>query len=329
MKQKIYGTLVAIFIFILFTIFANIAKVISIEKGLPANLIYMLILVIGVIIIRFSWKKITQKVKYNNHNLNIAYKTSDELNNSNLDEIYEQIMIEIEDDNKVKSTWARAFAQCDGNKEKSEAMYIKLRMIAIKKEKASLDYEIEDEDVIKEKTNNKYNLTSYYIKLLIGTIILIVLFYFYSISSNKEEISETVSNIFGNIFAFLFFLFILAIIFIYLDRRFLLTKSSKLEFMNEIANLDKDDGNLKNINKDNYNPLTEVEKEILIEHNCNEKSINVEISNSEIKIYQGRNGTFIFNRIDETISSIPSISISDSFDKSYFTNIKQSRYKEK
>jgi Na+/H+ antiporter NhaC len=59
MKQKFYGTIVAIFIFIVFLIFANIAKVIAQEESLAANLIYMIILIIAVIIIRFSWKKIT------------------------------------------------------------------------------------------------------------------------------------------------------------------------------------------------------------------------------------------------------------------------------
>ena len=43
------------------------------------------------------------------------------------DEIYEKIMIEIEQDNKVKSTWAKALSQSDGNKNKAESLYINFR----------------------------------------------------------------------------------------------------------------------------------------------------------------------------------------------------------
>lgn len=44
------------------------------------------------------------------------------------DEIYEKVMIEIEDNHKVKSTWAKALAQSAGNKDKAEALYINLRV---------------------------------------------------------------------------------------------------------------------------------------------------------------------------------------------------------
>ena len=52
----------------------------------------------------------------------------------NEDEIYEKIMIEIEEDKKVKSSWARALSQNDGDKDKAEAIYIKLRFDEIKSE---------------------------------------------------------------------------------------------------------------------------------------------------------------------------------------------------
>lgn len=41
-------------------------------------------------------------------------------------EIYEKIMIEIETDNKIKSTWEKALSQSDGDKDKAESAYIKL-----------------------------------------------------------------------------------------------------------------------------------------------------------------------------------------------------------
>lgn len=50
------------------------------------------------------------------------------------DKIYEKIMIEIEEDKKVKSTWAKALAQSDGDKDKAESIYIKFRFVEIKNE---------------------------------------------------------------------------------------------------------------------------------------------------------------------------------------------------
>ena len=52
----------------------------------------------------------------------------------NEDEIYEKVMLEIEENNKVKSTWARALTQTDGNKERLEATYIKLRVAELLQE---------------------------------------------------------------------------------------------------------------------------------------------------------------------------------------------------
>ena len=64
-------------------------------------------------------------------------KTENEMTQSlnsevNEDEIYEKIMIEIEQDNKVKSTWAKALSQSDGNKDKAESLYISMRFEEIK-----------------------------------------------------------------------------------------------------------------------------------------------------------------------------------------------------
>ena len=54
------------------------------------------------------------------------------------DKIYEKVMLEIEEDNKVKSTWARALAQSEGNKDKAESIYIKERFLTIQKENFKL-----------------------------------------------------------------------------------------------------------------------------------------------------------------------------------------------
>ena len=65
------------------------------------------------------------------------------------DKIYEKIMIEIEEDKKVKSTWAKALAQSDGDKDKAESIYIKFRFVEIKNET------YKDIELLKMKEINK------------------------------------------------------------------------------------------------------------------------------------------------------------------------------
>ena len=55
-----------------------------------------------------------------------------EKNEDEIYEIYEQIMMEIEEDKKVKSTWAKALAQSDGDDKKANSLYINLRVEKIK-----------------------------------------------------------------------------------------------------------------------------------------------------------------------------------------------------
>ena len=67
------------------------------------------------------------------------------------DKIYEDVMLEIEEDNKVKSTWARALSQSDGNKEKAQSLYIKLRVdTLVQKEQNRLNKEkFEQEEILR------------------------------------------------------------------------------------------------------------------------------------------------------------------------------------
>lgn len=50
------------------------------------------------------------------------------------DTMYEKIMLEIEEDKRVKSTWAKALAESDGNLDKATSLYIKERLHIIKEE---------------------------------------------------------------------------------------------------------------------------------------------------------------------------------------------------
>ena len=85
------------------------------------------------------------------------------------DEIYEKIMLEIEEDKKIKSTWAKAFSQSAGDENKAKALYINLRVEEIKieeerkinqilKEKEKRLLEIKEQEYFQNEL--KYGLTA-------------------------------------------------------------------------------------------------------------------------------------------------------------------------
>ena len=104
------------------------------------------------------------------------------------DEIYEKVMLEIEEDNKVKSTWARALAQSEGDRNKAESLYIKLRFNEIKDDSIindslvdivtstkSQDYNNEEFKInSNEKTNNNSNKKILFVTLFIAIIIILL-----------------------------------------------------------------------------------------------------------------------------------------------------------
>ena len=64
----------------------------------------------------------------------------------NIDEdaLYEQAMNEIENDTKVKSLWAKAFANSEGNEEKAKALYIQYRVENSKRKYEEMQHRIKD-----------------------------------------------------------------------------------------------------------------------------------------------------------------------------------------
>ena len=71
----------------------------------------------------------------------IVIKDNLKVEDINEDEIYEQVLHEIEKDDKVKSTWAKALSQSDGDDKKAQSLYIKSRvefLVQEKKEQESL-----------------------------------------------------------------------------------------------------------------------------------------------------------------------------------------------
>ena len=68
-------------------------------------------------------------------------------------EIYEKIMIEIETDNEIKSTWAKALSQSDGDDKKANSLYINLRVQEIKIELENLQKQRALEIQLKQKVD--------------------------------------------------------------------------------------------------------------------------------------------------------------------------------
>jgi len=92
--------------------------------------------------------KSTNVLKDETNNTKIDHLSTSPTNENSMlmteDEIYEKIMLEIEEDNKIKSTWAKVLSQSDGDKDKAESLYINLRFQLIKAENINqVEIEIE------------------------------------------------------------------------------------------------------------------------------------------------------------------------------------------
>ena len=81
----------------------------------------------------YKQKHASSQIPVQNEDINEAPDQDTDLLND--DTMYEQVMLEIEEDKKVKATWARALAQSDGDKDRAEALYIKFRVKTIKAER--------------------------------------------------------------------------------------------------------------------------------------------------------------------------------------------------
>lgn len=97
--------------------------------------------------------------------LEIANDTISFLNNEDIEsmtenEIYEKVMLEIEEDKKVKSTWAKVFSQTNGDINKSQALYIKNRVNDIKISENNRIKEEQEKAEIKRQKDLDYTLNT-------------------------------------------------------------------------------------------------------------------------------------------------------------------------
>lgn len=81
--------------------------------------------------------------------------------NINEDDFYEQAWSEVEENKQIKSIWAKAFTQSEGNSEKTKAIYMKLRVDSLKKEAEEKIHlaqkKFKQEATRKEAYDNKVN----------------------------------------------------------------------------------------------------------------------------------------------------------------------------
>lgn len=180
---------------------------------LIAVVIQLLPLLIGVWFIKVTWKKIThtpQKDNNNqqssdaslakavyNHSKDIASEIKPAINTykekhqvtknnnnsasntySNENEIYEQALKEIEEKIQIKSIWAKALAQSDGDTNKANSIYIQLRVNSINedltKEKQYDNDKTLDQKKISEKKNTNESIGSLGILVFFMLLVFII-----------------------------------------------------------------------------------------------------------------------------------------------------------
>ena len=199
-----WAIIVALIIVFISGLLFNILKI---AMGSGSSFIGVIIqltpFMIGIWLIKYSWTKITytEEPKENiidntqslakaviNHSKELVQEVKPTINNYiqkhnkideivikdnlkvediNEDEIYEQVLHEIEKDDKVKSTWAKALSQSDGDDKKAQSLYIKLRVDFLIEEKKKIienqkrEYEelekkrVEHERLEQEKVENE------------------------------------------------------------------------------------------------------------------------------------------------------------------------------
>ncbi|MCT7485491.1 DUF805 domain-containing protein [Aliarcobacter cryaerophilus] len=116
--------------------------------------------------------------------------------------IYEDIMLEIEQDNKVKSTWAKALSQSDGNKAKAESLYINFRVEELKKElfgdsvSNHLNSDIEKKvEIRKDSSSKKIVFLIILISIILSACITIFLLIYYSFNKdNSNTINSSIQS---------------------------------------------------------------------------------------------------------------------------------------
>ena len=262
-----WAIIVALIIVFISGLLFNILKI---AMGSGSSFIGVIIqltpFMIGIWLIKYSWTKITytEEPKENiidntqslakaviNHSKELVQEVKPTINNYiqkhnkideivikdnlkvediNEDEIYEQVLHEIEKDDKVKSTWAKALSQSDGDDKKAQSLYIKLRvdfLIEEKKkiienekreyeelEKKRVEYErleqekVENERRFKEKVENEKRererlerhkledkkMAKIMAKAFIGIIIAFIIYFSYDQLTDIFSIEKQVGN---------------------------------------------------------------------------------------------------------------------------------------
>lgn len=202
----VFTTFFGLFKIFIDTAQAKIINDVSQTTYILIGLTPILVAIFGIWLTKITWKKTTstqetvqskmnsEKISNNNdspslvkavynHSKDIAsevkptineYKERQQTNKTEFtdfraedeDKIYEQAMTEIEEDTKVKGTWAKALANSDGNIDKAKSLYIQMRVQSLKIESTKDNIKINhDKDLIRAtalaKFTEEYNLYNF------------------------------------------------------------------------------------------------------------------------------------------------------------------------
>lgn len=163
----VFSALFGFFRLFIKTVQANIINDVNEAVYILVGLTPILIGILGIWLTKITWEKTTsvkapvqfksnpEKISNNNdrsslgkavytHSKDIAtindYKEKQQTSKTEFtdfraedeDKIYEQAMAEIEEDTKVRGTWAKALANSDGNIDKAKSLYIQMRVQSLK-----------------------------------------------------------------------------------------------------------------------------------------------------------------------------------------------------
>lgn len=188
----VFSALFGFFRLFIKTVQANIINDVNEAVYILVGLTPILIGILGIWLTKITWEKTTsvkapvqfksnpEKISNNNdrsslgkavytHSKDIAtindYKEKQQTNKTEFtdfraedeDKIYEQAMAEIEEDTKVRGTWAKALANSDGNIDKAKSLYIQMRVQSLKIESNKDNIKINhDQDLIRATALAKF-----------------------------------------------------------------------------------------------------------------------------------------------------------------------------
>lgn len=191
-NETIYFSILTILVFIhaIAIISLVIRRFHDINKSAWWCFLYIFIPIIGIVYMCIDSKEDNEygpnpkNISLSKINEEIQIKeNSTQLNSNTENKIYEDIMAEIDENKKIKSTWAKALSQSDGNENKANSLYITLRVNEIK------DNYINDKNTTSNDKNSEKN-NSFVLGIVVVFISIVIIGTFYDLFTEKKEFDK-------------------------------------------------------------------------------------------------------------------------------------------